>query len=94
MKNTIEIELTEGATIQREALIVIHKGIINIYKIQKKLTKKEKKAISLNPKMGLLLVEDKLRAGGPLTIKDGEMCIDDMLVLRARNGIVEASMEI
>ena len=94
MKKTIEIELTEGATIQGEALIVIHKGIINIYKIQTKLTKKERKALEIHPKMALNLVKNKLREGGPLTIKDGERCIDDMLVLRARNGIVEASMEL
>lgn len=94
MKKNIQINLTEGYTIQRSALIIILGGVIRIYKIEKELTKKEKKAIALNLKMGLLLVEDKLRAGGPVTINEGEMLIDDMLVLRARDGKVEASIEL
>ena len=44
--------------------------------------------------MALLLIKDKLRAGGPVTINEGEMLIDDMLVLRARDGKVEASIEL
>lgn len=44
--------------------------------------------------MALLLIKNKLREGGPVTINDGEMCIDDMMVLRARNGMAEISMEL
>lgn len=94
MKKSMQINLTEGHTIWGNALIIIQRGIIRIYKIEKELTKKEKKALALNPKMALLLIKNKLRAGGPLTINDGEMCIDDMLVLRARNGEAEISMEL
>ena len=94
MKKSVEIKLTEGHTIQGNALIIISKGVIRIYKIEKQLTKKDKKALSLHPKMALLLIKDKLRAGGPLTINDGEMCIDVMLVLRAKKGMAEISMEL
>lgn len=92
MKKNIQINLTEGHTIQGDALIIILKGIIRIYKIEKELTKKDKKALSLNPKMALLLIKHKLREGGPVTISDGEMVIDDMLVLRVKNGIAEISL--
>lgn len=94
MKKNMQINLTEGYTIQGSALIIILGGVIRIYKIEKELTKKDKKALSLNPKMALLLIKDKIRAGSPVTISEGEMLIDDMLVLRARKGKVEASIEL
>lgn len=94
MKKSMQINLTEGHTIWGNALIVILGGVIRIYKIEKELTKKERRALTLNPKMAMLLIKNKLREGGPVTINDGEMCIDDMLVLRAKNGVAEISMEL
>ena len=47
MKKNIQINLTEGYTIQGSALIIILGGVIRIYKIEKKLTKKDQKALNL-----------------------------------------------
>lgn len=89
-------EVTCGYQEQGTALITIEEGVVVVYKILERFTYCDRMELKRNFQVAInsLKKRKKIRESGPLNIVNGEMYIDDMLILRIGEESVSVSIVI
>lgn len=88
MEGKIAIKLEENEYVIRENILaVVRNGHLRIYEIKEKLSQQDLRILEKNRKYGIERIENKLRKSSPLTITNGNIYYDDMVIIKAENKV-------